>query len=727
MEDFELSLNNAELAKLWSLGALDWKFDPVPIEIDNYKIIRLIGEGGMGIVYLAEQTEPIKRQVALKIVKPGMDSKQVINRFEAERQALALLDHPNIAHVFAAGTTKAGRPYFVMEYVEGAPLTEYCDKQKLNIEERLKLFLQACDAVQHAHQKGIIHRDLKPSNILIKTSDDKPLPVIIDFGVSKALDQSLTEQTLFTEQGQLIGTPEYMSPEQAEMANRDIDTRSDIYSLGVLLYELIAGMLPFNRRSLHQAGLAEIQRIIKEEEPPRPSSKLTSLGQKGRIIAQSRSIELSVLTRKLHKELEWIPLMAMRKERNRRYQTVGDLSDDIHNYIKGVPLMAGPESALYRIKKFVKRNRALVSAVVVILIVLTGGIVVSTFFAVEEARALKTALEAQDQAERLAYQSIIQFAWSKIKSGNFMDVQSMLQGTNKSLRGWEWGYLMGRCHLPDWSLQVGSQWIEALTTSNDGRYFLTGTGEANFTLWDAQTLNPVWKRSHLGTEWPGYSVFDPKGNFVIAISMDRFYVFGVSSGNLIYESEPIGFCSLAIHPKTPKLYAGTLDGRLMVFDTNTWKIEKSLILSEQRIWHLDTGSQGKLLASTSGLTSGREIFVQDTETFEILHKLKGRFNEGVRGLELLENLGILLVVEDTGAHVYSLQTASTDPTGWLDGHVRSVYSIDASADESKVITASRDGMVNIYSTENFHTNESFQIPSLYTVYHDSDVQQVACL
>jgi serine/threonine protein kinase len=287
--------------------------------IGRYELLELIGEGGMGLVYLAEQKEPVRRKVALKIIKPGMDSRQVIARFEAERQTLAVLDHPNIAHVFDAGCTDTGRPYFVMEHVRGLPITSYCDQNKLTIEQRLHLFEQVCEAVHHAHQKGIIHRDIKPSNILVSAHADRATPKIIDFGIAKAIAAPLTDKTFATLQGQLLGTPEYMSPEQVDLATQDIDTRSDIYSLGVVLYELLAGVLPFESESFVRAGLAEIQRTIREIEPASPSNRLTSLGEKAHTIAASRGTQLVPLARRLHRELEWIPLKAMRKDRCRRY------------------------------------------------------------------------------------------------------------------------------------------------------------------------------------------------------------------------------------------------------------------------------------------------------------------------------------------------------------------------------------------------------------------------
>jgi len=355
--------------------------------IGRYKLLRMLGEGGMGIVYLAEQQGSIRRRVALKVIKPGMDSKRVIARFEAERQALALLDHPNIAHVYDSGTTEVGRPYFVMEHVKGLPITEHCDHYKLTIEQRLRLFQQVCQAVHHAHQKGIIHRDIKPSNILVSIHEDQAVPKIIDFGVAKAVSQPLTERTLYTEQGQLFGTPEYMSPEQADMAVEDIDTRSDIYSLGVLLYELLTGVLPFDPDTFREGGLDNIRKVICETDPKTPSTRLTKLGDEATSVAEKRRTEVAALAKKLHKELEWIPLKAMRKERSERYRSASELADDIENYLKGNPLIAGPPGTSYKLKKFVRRNSALVGGMVTVMVVLLVGIVVSTLFAIGQARA----------------------------------------------------------------------------------------------------------------------------------------------------------------------------------------------------------------------------------------------------------------------------------------------------------------------------------------------------
>jgi len=370
----------SEISKLAETTAsLQESIEKLGSRIGPYKLLSILGEGGMGIVYLAEQKRPIKRRVALKVIKPGMDSKRVIARFEAERQALALLDHPNIAHVHEAGTTENGRPYFVMEYVKGLPITEHCDHHKLTIENRLKLFLQICHAVNHAHQKGIIHRDIKPSNILVSIADDQAVPKIIDFGVAKAINQPLTEKTLFTEQGQLFGTPEYMSPEQADMVNEDIDTRSDIYSLGVLLYILLTGILPFDSATFREGGIEHIRQVIRETDPKTPSSRLSNMGEEAQKVAKSRRTELTTLTKCLHKELEWIPLKAMRKERSQRYRSASELADDIENYLNNTPLIAGPPKTVYKLRKFIRRNRAFVTGVTAVLAVLIVGIIAFIF------------------------------------------------------------------------------------------------------------------------------------------------------------------------------------------------------------------------------------------------------------------------------------------------------------------------------------------------------------
>jgi len=330
--------------------------------IGPYRLVRRLGEGGMGEVFEAEQTEPIRRRVALKVIKQGMDTRAVVARFDAERQALALMDHPCIAKVFDAGATSRGRPYFVMEYVEGEPITDFCDRRRLGTRERLELFVRVCAGVQHAHQKAVIHRDLKPSNILVGEVDGKPAPKIIDFGVAKATTQRLTELTMFTELGALVGTPEYMSPEQAALADDDIDTRTDVYALGVVLYELLVGSLPFASRELRRAGYDEIRRIIREQDPPRPSTRFGSLGGQATAVAEAHGSAPKRLQGELRGDLDWITMKALEKERDRRYATANGLAADVERHLRNEPVAAGPPSASYRLGRLVRRNRGAFAA-----------------------------------------------------------------------------------------------------------------------------------------------------------------------------------------------------------------------------------------------------------------------------------------------------------------------------------------------------------------------------
>ena len=365
----------------------------------RYRLLEEIGEGGMGTVWAAEQMQPVRRRVAIKLIKPGMDSRQVLSRFEVERQALALMDHPNIAKVLDGGVTDQGHPYFAMEYVKGVPITEYCDRARVTIEGRLNLFTQVCQAVQHAHQKGIIHRDLKPSNILVCLYDGRPVPKVIDFGLAKAINQPLTEHTLYTAHGVMVGTPLYMSPEQAEFNNLDIDTRTDIYSLGVVLYELLTGTTPLDRQQVKSAIGQEIVRLIKEEEPSKPSTKLSGSGSLPSVAAQ-RSLEPAQLTRLVRGDLDWIVMKSLEKDRNRRYTTTGAFAEDIERYLRNETITARPPSTSYRLKKLVQRNRAAVLTAVAVALALMAGTAVATWQALRATRAERDALarEAETKA-----------------------------------------------------------------------------------------------------------------------------------------------------------------------------------------------------------------------------------------------------------------------------------------------------------------------------------------
>ncbi len=365
----------------------------LPCSIGPYKLLEKIGEGGMGVVYMAEQREPVRRTVALKVIKPGMDTHQVVARFEAERQALAMMNHPNIAKVLDAGATEFGLPYFVMELVKGVPITEFCDQQKLDNRQRLGLFINICVAIQHAHQKGLIHRDIKPSNLLVEMHDVTPVPKVIDFGVARAIGQQLTEKTLHTGFHQLIGTPLYMSPEQAGLSSIDVDTRSDVYSLGVLLYELLTGHTPFESETLRKAGFEEMRRIICEVDPPSPSVRVSTLQAKDQsTVSSHRGVDVRRISKSLSGELDWIVMKALEKDRNRRYDSPASLAADIQRYLNDEPVQAGPPSTLYRIQKFARRNRGLIATGSLFAATLLVGSVVGVWLAVE-------ALNARNKAE----------------------------------------------------------------------------------------------------------------------------------------------------------------------------------------------------------------------------------------------------------------------------------------------------------------------------------------
>jgi WD40 repeat protein/serine/threonine protein kinase len=501
--------------------------------LGRYKLLERVGEGGCGVVYVAEQTEPVRRRVALKVIKLGMDTKQVVARFEAERQALAMMDHPNIAKVLDAGTTDVGRPFFVMELVRGIRITDYCDQANLTTKERLDLFIKVCQAIQHAHQKGIIHRDIKPSNILVTLHDGVPVPKVIDFGIAKATEGRLTDATVYTQLHQFIGTPAYMSPEQAEMSGLDVDTRSDIYSLGVLLYELLAGSTPFDAKELIASGIDAMRKTIREKEPVRPSTRFATLkGEQLTTTAKRRAADSAKLMRQLKGDLDWIVMKCLEKDRTRRYETANGIAADLKRHLNNEPIVARPPSTAYRFQKAFRRNKLVFTAGTAIAAALLLGIIASTWESVRATHAKREAVSARQEAEasetkalsaqaneatlrehadearhqaeaaelaarQRAYASDMNVAMQALAGNNLGRAQDLLnrqrpQPGQKDLRGWEWRYLWAQTHSDALATLCQKSEIESLAASANGDWLAIGlVHKDGLFVYDLQTRQEV--------------------------------------------------------------------------------------------------------------------------------------------------------------------------------------------------------------------------------------------
>jgi WD40 repeat protein/serine/threonine protein kinase len=703
--------------------------------IGPYKLLQEIAEGGFGTVFMAEQEHPVRRKVALKVIKAGMDTRQIIARFEAERQALAMMDHVNIARVFDGGATEAGRPYFVMELVHGIPITKYCDDKRLTPRERLELFVPVCQAIQHAHQKGIIHRDIKPSNVMVTLYDGKPVPKVIDFGVAKATEQKLTERTLFTQYGTMVGTLEYMSPEQAEMSALGVDTRSDIYSLGVLLYELLTGSTPLSHKRLKEAAYAEILRMIKEEEPPKPSTRLSDSGEALASISAQRKTEPAKLTKLVRGELDWIVMKCLEKDRNRRYETANAFAADVQHYLYDEPVLACPPSAGYRLKKFIRRNKGPVLAGTLVLLVLVGGIVGTTCGLVEawrqrdlteqarkdeaeqrleavanaekakeeEEKAKTARVEAErlardekaarNRAEWLLYASQITLAQQAWEDDNAFLAFHYLEACRTEFRGWEHDYLFTLFNSNRHTTFRGhTTSVNSVALSPDGKRIVSGGGDNTVRVWDVDTgQNTLTLKGH--TDVVDRVALSVDGKRIVSASEDKTvkaWDADTGQNTLTLRGHTGAVNGVAFSPDGKRIVSASSDKTIKVWDAVTGDQIRTLKGHTDGVSSVAVSPDGKRIVSCS---MDKTMKVWDAATGDEIRTLKDTAE--VFGLALSAN-GKRIVSCSLGrtAQLWDVDTGQNILT--LKGHNDTIISLALSVDGKRIISGCADGTVKVW-------------------------------
>jgi WD40 repeat protein/serine/threonine protein kinase len=718
-------------------------------KIGRYKLLEQIGEGGFGVVYMAEQREPLRRRVALKIIKLGMDTRQVVARFEAERQALALMDHPNIAKVHDAGATETGRPYFVMELVHGIKITEYCDQHQLSTHQRLELFMQVCHAIQHAHQKGIIHRDIKPSNILVTLHDGVSVPKVIDFGIAKATaGQELTDKTIFTQFQQFIGTPAYMSPEQAQMSGLDVDTRSDIYSLGVLLYELLVGKTPFDSKELLAAGLEEMRRAIREKEPMRPSTRVSSMvAEEQTTTAKRHGADAPKLINLLRGDLDWIAMKCLEKDRTRRYETANGLARDIERHLNSEPVVARPPSTVYRFQKFVRRNKVMVTAAATVAMVLVLGIFVSTWQAVRAMRAESTARTEAKRADQNAatatlnadkakaaandlrrslYVADMKMAHVALEEYNLGRARELLQkyltesnprqtaslsptgGHSTSAeesRGFEWYYLWQRSRgQEEFSIRAHDKGVSCVAFSPNGQIFATAGGDLSVKVWETASRQllktfPGFGRTSDATGLAPNSIcFSPDGKLLAAADKDSIVVWETvewrEQARIPRESpSDMNMVGLpVVFSPDGNTLAGAAAHAVQFWDRHTWRPLPSVACEAAvRSLSISYSDDGRFLAL--GFPNGGRPSPRTEVWDSAAHIKQGEFAQRRIGLLRFSPVNGLLTAGDYEGTVVMWDPVKSQVVTRWNAHVSAVRGLTFSRDGKVLVTCGDDQVI----------------------------------
>ncbi|QDU39396.1 Serine/threonine-protein kinase PknB [Maioricimonas rarisocia] len=676
--------------------------------IGPYHLREKIGEGGFGVVYVAEQVEPIRREVALKLIKPGMDSREVIARFEVERQTLAMMDHPHVAKVLDAGMTQNGRPYFVMELVRGQRITTFCDRMRLTIEDRLRIFVDVCRAVQHAHQKGIIHRDLKPSNILVARQDDAPVPKVIDFGVAKALTQQLRGQTVYTAFDQMIGTPMYMSPEQAEMGSLDIDTRSDVYSLGVVLYRLVSGATPYDRDSLRNSTPEQLRRILRHREPLRPSGQFANLSEKeSSRVCEERRLDPRRLRNQLAGELDWIVMKAIEKDRNRRYESPTALADDIERFLEGDLVAARPPSAWYRLSKLAGHYRGAIATAAIVLVALCAGLAVAMVQRNEAVKArglaerrLQEADRERERAEELLYVSDVQLAAQSIEQGEVQQAAALLNRhrpgpATTDRRGLEWHLLMRQVtgHTTEIALSKGP--LYTLQHSPDRQWLLAAGATASVYLLDPRTLKLIDSFDTGQKEVNGLTFTKDGARLLTAGDDGTVRIWSFPAFELLqtirYGERQV--YSAILDPDEKQVFVAGREPWIGIFDFETGELLSKLTGHDREVEALEVSQDGRMLGSVS---ADHTMILWDLQK----RKPWSRSDRRVDRLSVLAMFGGDSWIVDGGLDgTLTLTNAGTgEAEAWLSlGDP--VQSLAVSADETAIVAATRGGTLHLVLIE----------------------------